>query len=110
MEKVITTNDEEVQATLIEQGFRLYRHASGFTAWSKTPLLKADGWTKEKRMRRALCPLCGEELSWVPTNKHYTCNEDTTHIYTCPACPFLGIEYYNNKNVEDLKTYLTTTD
>lgn len=52
------------------------------------------------------CPMCDTELSWNPTNLVYQSNEETTHIYTCPECPFVGFEFYSKRNTDDLSKYL----
>lgn len=44
------------------------------------------------------CPMCG-------TNLDYTQKNDT-HIYACAECPMIAIEFFNDKNIEDLKEYL----
>jgi len=53
-----------------------------------------------------LCPMCDTELTWIPTNPTYKTNEDTTHIYTCPECPFVGFEFFGQRNLDDLSAYL----
>lgn len=50
--------------------------------------------------------MCDTELAWHTTNKTYKRNEDTTHIYVCPECPFVGFEYYEERNVKDLQEFL----
>ena len=52
------------------------------------------------------CPMCDHVLSWNSVPKIYKEDEPVTHIYICPECPFVGLEYYNDKNIEDLKVYL----
>ncbi len=52
------------------------------------------------------CPMCDTVLTWTPTNPLYKGSEDTTHIYVCPECPFIGFEYYTDRNIEDLKAFL----
>ncbi len=45
------------------------------------------------------CPICGsEEVIEV--------EQDGTHIYVCDPCPFVGIEYYDNSNIDALTKYL----
>jgi ribosomal protein L37AE/L43A len=44
------------------------------------------------------CPLCGCEIAYT--------SERTTHIWSCPDCPFVGFEYYQEGNAEDLTIYL----
>ena len=50
--------------------------------------------------------MCDTELGWHPVPEIYKEDEHVTHIYTCPECPFIGIEYLNNKNIDDLRDYL----
>ena len=55
---------------------------------------------------KANCPLCAHPLTWKPTNPTWQRNEDVTHIYVCPECPFIGLEYYEQRNIDDLIRYL----
>ena len=48
--------------------------------------------------KKAICPLCNELLKHHPTRM--------THLWTCPACPFVGFEFYDEENLKDLKSYL----
>jgi len=45
------------------------------------------------------CPMCeAEEL--VHINKH------GTHIYSCPICPFIGMEFYTKDDLDMLAHHL----
>jgi hypothetical protein len=44
------------------------------------------------------CPLCNEELEHIEFGK--------THIYRCEPCPFIGFEYIEPTNIDDLVNYL----
>lgn len=44
------------------------------------------------------CPLCGEELNYKEYNG--------THIYYCEPCPFIGFEYVDHKDLENLTKWL----
>jgi len=44
------------------------------------------------------CPLCEEEIPYK--------NFNGVHYWSCPACMFVGVEYYNNKNLDELKKAL----
>ena len=48
------------------------------------------------------CPLCNSKLKY----KKIENNTKNTHIYICPNCPFIGLEFYEYKNLEDLKKHL----
>lgn len=50
-------------------------------------------------MNKAICPLCEEKLFHIE-KAHAKAN--STHIYKCEACPFIGFEYYNKKDLEAL--------
>jgi len=52
------------------------------------------------------CPLCEGVLVWNPTNPVYKKSEETTHVYTCAMCPFIGFEYYSKKNTDELSAFL----
>lgn len=52
------------------------------------------------------CPICDHELTWIPTNPRYKNYDDTTHIYKCPECPFIGFEFYTDKNHKELGIHL----
>jgi ribosomal protein L37AE/L43A len=49
-------------------------------------------------VKKAVCPLCSESLIHKDVGG--------THIYTCEACPFVGLEYYSNIDAIQLKGYL----
>ena len=44
------------------------------------------------------CPLCGERLIHEEYNG--------THIYYCEPCPFIGFEYVDHKDLENLTKWL----
>lgn len=44
------------------------------------------------------CPLCGEELNYIEYKG--------THIYICESCPFIGFEYVEQQDIDNLKEYL----
>lgn len=44
------------------------------------------------------CPLCGEKL----IHEEYK----GTHIYYCEPCPFIGFEYVDHKDLENLTKWL----
>ena len=44
------------------------------------------------------CPLCGEELNYKEYNG--------TRIYYCEPCPFIGFEYVDHKDLENLTKWL----
>lgn len=47
-----------------------------------------------------VCPMCdSDEMDCKEINNR-------TYIYTCPACPFIGMEYYDKWDMENLKEYL----
>ena len=48
------------------------------------------------------CPLCQAEMEYRP--KKY--DEMITHIWSCPACPFVGFEFYNENNSEAVHYHL----
>ncbi len=60
----------------------------------------------EKKNHKMLCPMCSTELTWQPTNPTYKSDEDTTHVYVCPECPFVGFEYLSKKNTDELSAHL----
>lgn len=45
-----------------------------------------------------LCPLCGNRLIHEEHNG--------THIYYCESCPFIGFEYVDHKELENLTKWL----
>lgn len=49
--------------------------------------------------------MCDTPINWI-VDKKKPVTDDTTHIYVCPECPFIGFEYLNNKNVADLFAHL----
>lgn len=46
------------------------------------------------------CPLCKIQI------KHEIIGNET-HIWICPECPFIGIEFYIENNLKDLNNYLS---
>lgn len=44
------------------------------------------------------CPLCGA------TAKHE--NYKQSHLWVCPKCPFVGFEYYTDKDAERISERL----
>ena len=44
------------------------------------------------------CPLCGNRLIYEEYNG--------THIYYCEPCPFIGFEYVDHKDLENLTKWL----
>ncbi len=44
------------------------------------------------------CPMCDTVLDYELFQG--------THIYTCPECPFVALEYFNDGNIQDLAKYL----
>lgn len=59
-----------------------------------------------KTTHKMLCPCCDTPLEWHPSIPNYKPEDIVTHIYVCPECAFIGLEYLNSKSIEDLKTYL----
>lgn len=53
-----------------------------------------------------MCPLCDYPLSHVKLGDI----DDPTHAYFCDECPFVGIEYYNQGNIDDLHKHLSKYD
>jgi hypothetical protein len=53
------------------------------------------------KIRELNCPMCGEIMEYK--------KQGDTHIYICEACPFLGLEYFNLPNANDLLEYLNRT-
>lgn len=51
--------------------------------------------------------MCDTPLTWHTTNTRYQSNDDTTHIYICAECPFIGFEYLNDNNTHDLQNFLS---
>lgn len=49
--------------------------------------------------KQMTCPMCQEEKM-----KHIEYNG--THIYICEHCPFIGFEYVEQKDIDNLKEYL----
>jgi len=39
-----------------------------------------------------VCPLCGEKIKLTTYKK--------TYVWICQACPFVGFEYYTDKDAE----------
>lgn len=56
-----------------------------------TDLDRANAQEKELPIE---CPLCEEKTELRHRN--------ATYIWVCPACPFVGMEYYNDTNLVDL--------
>ena len=44
------------------------------------------------------CPLCGCAIEYKDMLG--------THIWKCPDCPFIGLEFYTMRNISDLETNL----
>lgn len=44
------------------------------------------------------CPLCRAKAPWSTFGD--------THIWKCIDCPFMAIEYYNDKDIDNLKESL----
>lgn len=53
-----------------------------------------------------MCPMCDRKLIYKPSKSISTSNEEATHIYKCPECPFIGFEYYEDRNILDLSNHL----
>ena len=64
--------------------------------------LKTTAQLDKEKAQPMLCPMCSTALTWNPVHTA----DNVTHIYVCPECPFIGLEYFTDKNIEDLKTYL----
>lgn len=56
-----------------------------------------------------ICPLCRTKINYKKINSRYK-DPDPTHIWSCPNCPFIGFEYYTNKNTKDLEKYLNKNE
>jgi hypothetical protein len=65
--------------------------------------------TPKKQEKVMTCPMCDTVLTWNPTPHNYkhNDNEHVTHIYVCPECPFIGLEYFTTRNLVDLIGYLS---
>lgn len=59
--------------------------------------------TDKKQEEGIACPLCGE---FTPHEKV----EGTTHIWSCPACPFVGFEFYVGSQLDTLIRHLQTKE
>lgn len=46
------------------------------------------------------CPMCGDAQL-----KHS--EQKGTHIYKCPNCPLVALEFYRDADAENLKNHLT---
>jgi uncharacterized Zn finger protein len=46
------------------------------------------------------CPLCGEEI------KHSITKDKKTHLWICKICPFVGFEYYTDKDIKRIRERL----
>jgi hypothetical protein len=57
---------------------------------------------------RPKCPLCKDRLTYTPIakKKDPVLFDSITHIYTCDACPFAGLEYYNDQDLTSFNKYL----
>lgn len=42
------------------------------------------------------CPLCEAEAPYELLNNH-------THAWSCVDCPFMAIEFYDHRNIDDLE-------
>lgn len=54
--------------------------------------------TLEKAGNFVTCPLCGANMTYKHANN--------THVWACEACPAVLFEYYDDKNINDLKENL----
>ena len=66
-------------------------------------LSKLQQLTDQLENKVMICPMCSyptleQPLQWEQHNN--------THIYVCPICPFIGFEFIDITNVDDLKDYL----
>lgn len=53
------------------------------------------------------CPLCTCKIVCKNlSSKEYCIIYKNTYIYICPECPFVGLEYYGDRNIEALTKYL----
>lgn len=50
-----------------------------------------------------VCPLCTDILEHREKKSEDKPGQHSTHAYVCPSCPFLGVEYYFDKNLTELK-------
>lgn len=54
------------------------------------------------------CPLCNEEMVYKKISNSMVDIMGNTHIWICPNCPFIGLEFYDNYNAKALANYLIT--
>ncbi len=50
-----------------------------------------------------ICPLCGEKATY---KKIGDLAMNQVNAWICTECPFVGFEYYSNKDIEKLAEYL----
>lgn len=50
-----------------------------------------------------VCPMCEEGHL---KHKKTGVKEKATHVYTCLNCPFVGFEYINKKDIDNLYTII----
>lgn len=53
---------------------------------------------KKNKSEKIKCPLCGTAI------KHENYKE--AHLWVCPDCPFVGFEYYTDKDAKKIRERL----
>ena len=58
-----------------------------------------------------ICPLCGSDIQhetiWLVEHEiEWTINDDSTHMWSCPCCPFVGLEFKNNIDIDRVSARL----
>lgn len=74
-----------------EQDRYIVRECARLCGASEELLNKIDSYGKEEQIK---CPLCGEPL------KHE--EENGTHLYKCEQCPIVGMEYIEQKDINNM--------
>ncbi len=67
-----------------------------YLVWGNTELINEILKLQNSKVNETLCPLCDCKL------QHETIGEFDTHAYICPECSFVGFEYLNINNVNDI--------
>lgn len=74
-----------------EQDRYIVRECARLCGASEELLNKIDNYGKEEQIK---CPLCGEPL------KHE--EENGTHLYKCEQCPIVGMEFIEQKDINNM--------
>jgi len=53
------------------------------------------------------CPLCKAKVVHI---ERYNNNGTKHFFWSCPDCPFVGLEYYNDKDIDALREALNSDD